>query len=155
MFDFSDSNTKCAFPAGSAVTLFTLSIKGALLSLHFTCLKIFPLSTSFIILAQSGRFRGLCFSISSFSCWLLFSGGRSFRIVLLGGGGGGLGGGGGGIAALDELFDNVGAPVVFSLLESGIVSPRDRDLSIRTCRSSCGLEFGSCRPFSRSFAGIG
>lgn len=46
-------------------------------------------------------------------------------------------------------------PVVFSLLESGIVSPRDRDLSIRTCRSSCGLEFGSCRPFSRSFAGIG
>lgn len=32
-------------------------------------------------------------------------------MVLLGGGGGGLGGGGGGIAALDELFDNVGAPI--------------------------------------------
>lgn len=46
-------------------------------------------------------------------------------------------------------------PVVLSLLERGIVSPRDRDLSIRTCRSSCGLEFGSCRPFSRSFVGAG
>lgn len=55
------------------------------------------------------------------------------------------------MAALEELFDNVGAPVVLSLLESGIVSPRDRDLSIRSCRSSCGLEFGSCRPFSRGF----
>ena len=76
-------------------------------------------------------------------------------IVRAGGGGGGLGGGGGGIAALDELFDNVGAPVVLSLLERGIVSPRDRDLSIRTCRSSCGLEIGSCRPFSRSFVGAG
>lgn len=31
-------------------------------------------------------------------------------IVRAGGGGGGLGGGGGGIAALDELFDSVGAP---------------------------------------------
>lgn len=41
-------------------------------------------------------------------------------------------------------------PVVLSLLESGILSPRDRDLSMRTCRSSCGLEFGSCLPFSRS-----
>lgn len=46
-------------------------------------------------------------------------------------------------------------PVVLSLLERGIVSPRDRDLSIRTCRSSCGLEFGSCRPFSRIFVGAG
>jgi len=46
-------------------------------------------------------------------------------------------------------------PVVLSLFESGIVSPRDRDLSIRICRSSCGLEFGSCRPFSRGFAGTG
>lgn len=42
-------------------------------------------------------------------------------------------------------------PVELSLLDSGIVSPRDRDLSMRTCRSSCGLEFGSCRPFSRGF----
>lgn len=78
------------------------------------------------MLAQSGRFRGLCFSISSFSCWLLFSGGRSFRIVLLGGGGGGLGGGGGGIAALDELFDNVGAPIykktLFLSCSSGIMN---------------------------------
>lgn len=46
-------------------------------------------------------------------------------------------------------------PVVLSLFESGIMSPRDRDLSIRICRSSCGLEFGSCRPFSRGFAGTG
>jgi len=43
-------------------------------------------------------------------------------------------------------------PVVLSLFESGITSPRDRDLSMRICRSSCGLEFGSCRPFSRGFA---
>lgn len=43
-------------------------------------------------------------------------------------------------------------PVELSLLDSGsTVSPRDRDLSMRTCRSSCGLEFGSCRPFSRGF----
>lgn len=103
------------------------------------------------MLAQSGRFRGLDFSISSFSCCDSLSGGRSFKICLPGGGGGGRGGGGGGIAALEELFDRVGAPVVLSLLERGIVSPRDRDFSIRTCRSSCGLEFGSCRPFSRSF----
>lgn len=97
-------------PAESAVTLFTLSIRGALLSLHVTCLSLFPLSTSFIMLAQSGRFLGLDFKISNFCiCWLL-SGGRSLRIVLLGGGGGGRGGGGGGMLALDELFDNVGAP---------------------------------------------
>lgn len=32
-------------------------------------------------------------------------------MVLPGGGGGGLGGGGGGIAALDELFESVGAPI--------------------------------------------
>ena len=35
------------------------------------------------------------------------------------------------------------------------MSPRDRDFSIRICRSSCGLEFGSCRPFSRGFVGSG
>lgn len=56
----------------------------------------------------------------------MFSGGRSFRIVLLGGGGGGLGGGGGGIAALDELFDNVGAPIykktLFLSWSSGIMN---------------------------------
>lgn len=52
----------------------------------------------------------------------------------------------------EEIFSLL--PVVLSLLESGIMSPRDRDLSIRICRSSCGLEFGSCRPFSRSFAGF-
>lgn len=46
-------------------------------------------------------------------------------------------------------------PVVLSLFESGKMSPRDRDLSMRICRSSCGLEFGSCRPFSRGFAGTG
>ena len=78
------------------------------------------------MLAQSGRFRGLCFNISSCSCCPSFSGGRSFRIVLLGGGGGGLGGGGGGIAALDELFDNVGAPIytkiLFLLWPSGIAN---------------------------------
>lgn len=77
------------------------------------------------------------------------------RIVLPGGGGGGRGGGGGGTFARDELFDKVGAPVVLSLFESGIMSPRDRDLSMCICRSSCGLEFGSCRPFSRNFAGTG
>lgn len=76
-------------------------------------------------------------------------------IVRAGGGGGGLGGGGGGMFARDALFDKVGAPVVLSLFESGILSPRDRDLSIRICRSSCGLEWGSCRPFSRSFADTG
>lgn len=76
-------------------------------------------------------------------------------VVLLGGGGGGRGGGGGGTFARDELFDKVGAPVVLSLFESGIVSPRDRDLSMCICRSSCGLEFGSCRPFSRNFASTG
>lgn len=97
-------------PAGSAVTLFTLSIKGALRSLHFTCLSVLPLSTSFIMLAQSGRFLGLDFNISSFCIWQLLSNGRSLRIVLLGGGGGGRGGGGGGIFARDELFDKVGAP---------------------------------------------
>lgn len=43
-------------------------------------------------------------------------------------------------------------PVELSLLDNGsTVSPRDRDFSMRTCRSSCGLEFGSCRPFSRGF----
>lgn len=68
------------------------------------------------MLAQSGRFRGLCFNISSCCCCVSFSGGRSFKIVLLGGGGGGLGGGGGGIAALDELFDNVGAPIYTKIL---------------------------------------
>lgn len=46
-------------------------------------------------------------------------------------------------------------PVVLSLLERGTTSPRDRDFSIRICRSSCGLELGSCRPFSRAFVGAG
>lgn len=99
-------------PVGSALTLFTLSIRGALLSLHCTCLKFLPLSTSFIMLAQSGRFLGLDFNISSFCIWLVLSAGRSLSTVLLGGGGGGRGGGGGGMFALDELFDNVGAPSV-------------------------------------------
>lgn len=68
------------------------------------------------MLAQSGRFRGLDFSISSFSCCDSFNGARSFRIVRLGGGGGGRGGGGGGIAALEELFDSVGAPIYKEIL---------------------------------------
>lgn len=76
--------------------------------------------------AQSGRFRGLCFSISSVCCCWSFNGGRSFRTVRPGGGGGGLGGGGGGIAALDELFDNVGAPIyknaLFLYWPSGVVN---------------------------------
>lgn len=97
-------------PAGSAVTLFTLSIKGALRSLHLTCLSVFPLSTSFIMLAQSGRFLGLDFNASNFCIWSSLRSGRSLRIVLLGGGGGGRGGGGGGMFARDELFDKVGAP---------------------------------------------
>ena len=137
------------------MTLFTLSIRGALRSLHWTCLSLLPLSTSFIMLAQSGRFLGLDFSASSFCICESLSGGSSLRITLLGGGGGGRGGGGGGTFARDELFDKVGAPVVLSLFESGTLSPRDRDLSMRICRSSCGLEFGSCRPFSRNFVGTG
>lgn len=97
-------------PAESAVTLFTLSIRGALRSLHLTCLSLLPCSTSFIMLAQSGRFLGLDFSASSFCICVSLSGGRSLRIVLPGGGGGGRGGGGGGTFARDELFDKVGAP---------------------------------------------
>lgn len=73
-------------------------------------MSFLPLSTSFIIHAQSGRFLGLDLSISNFSCCDSVSSGKSFNILRAGGGGGGLGGGGGGIAALDELFDNVGAP---------------------------------------------
>jgi hypothetical protein len=69
-----------------------------------------PLSTSFIMLAQSGRFLGLDFSDSNFCICVSFRGGRSLRIVLPGGGGGGRGGGGGGTFARDELFDRVGAP---------------------------------------------
>lgn len=90
--------------------MLTLSMRGELLSLHWTCLSFLPLSTSFIMQAQSGRLRGLDFSISSVFCWVWVSGERSLRMLRLGGGGGGLGGGGGGIAALDELFDSVGAP---------------------------------------------
>ena len=96
---------------GSALTLFTLSIKGALLSLHLTCLSFLPLSTSFIIHAQSGRFLGLDLSISIVFCCFSDSGGKSFNTIRAGGGGGGLGGAGGGMAARDELLDNVGAPV--------------------------------------------
>lgn len=62
------------------------------------------------MLAQSGRFLGLDFNISNCFSWFSVNGGISLRIERLGGGGGGLGGGGGGMAALDELFDNVGAP---------------------------------------------
>ena len=88
----------------------TLSINGALLSLHVTCRSFLPLSTSFIMQAQSGRFLGRDFSISNvFSC-LSERGGMSFNVALAGGGGGGLGGGGGGRLALDALFDRVGAP---------------------------------------------
>lgn len=90
--------------------MLTLSRIGALLSLHLTCFNFLPLSTSFIIHAQSGRFLGLDFSASNtFACFGV-RGGNSFNTVLAGGGGGGLGGGGGGIAALDELFESVGAP---------------------------------------------
>lgn len=94
----------------SALTCRTLSINGELLSLHFTFFNFIPLSTSFIIQAQSGRFLGLDFNMSSILLCLLDNCGKSFRIDLAGGGGGGLGGGGGGIAALDELFESVGAP---------------------------------------------
>lgn len=100
-----------SLPLGSVFTLSTLSIKGALLSLHTTCFSFLPLSTSFIIHAQSGRFLGLDFNISIVFCCFSVNGARSFKIFLDGGGGGGLGGGGGGMAALDELLDNVGAPM--------------------------------------------
>lgn len=98
-------------PAGSAVTfVMTLSRSGALLSLQVTCRSFLPLSTSFIIQAQSGRFLGLDLSMSMVFCCLSERGGKSFNTVLPGGGGGGLGGGGGGMFALEALFDSVGAP---------------------------------------------
>lgn len=83
---------------------------GALLSLHVTCLSFLPVSSSFIIYAQSGRFRGRDFNISNVFLCADVNSGKSLIIVRLGGGGGGRGGGGGGIAALDELLDSVGAP---------------------------------------------
>lgn len=61
---------------------------------------------------QSGLLRGLDLSISNIFVCLSDNAGKSFKTSRAGGGGGGLGGGGGGIAALDELFDNVGAPLI-------------------------------------------
>lgn len=61
--------------------------------------------------AQSGRFRGLDWSISKVLCCFLVNGVKCLKIVLDGGGGGGLGGGGGGRLALEALFVSVGAPL--------------------------------------------
>lgn len=44
-----------------------LGMRGLLLSLHWTCLSFFPISMSFIMAPQSGRFRGRLRRASIFS----------------------------------------------------------------------------------------